>query len=59
MDQDPRALQNEELYRQWRDARSEWDTEARKDIDFYHFFFILLHKVFLYWSVWKKERLTW
>ena len=35
MDQDPRALQNEELYRQWRDARSEWDTEARKDIDFY------------------------
>ena len=35
MDQDPRALQNEELYRQWRDSRSEWDTEARKDIDFY------------------------
>ena len=35
MDQDPRALQNEELYRQWRDARSDWDTEARKDIDFY------------------------
>ena len=23
------------MYRQWRDARSEWDTEARKDIDFY------------------------
>ena len=35
MDQDPRALYNEELYRNWRDARSEWDTEARKDIDFY------------------------
>jgi len=35
MDQDPRAKQNDDLYRQWRDARSEWDTEARKDIDFY------------------------
>ena len=35
MDKDPRALYNEELYRQWRDARSDWDTEARKDIDFY------------------------
>ena len=35
MDQDPRAKQNDELYRQWRDARSEWDTEARRDIDFY------------------------
>ena len=35
MDQDPRALQNEELYRQWRDARADWDIEARKDIDFY------------------------
>jgi hypothetical protein len=35
MDQDPRALYNEELYRKWRDARSDWDTEARKDIDFY------------------------
>ena len=35
MDQDPRASYNEELYRQWRDSRSEWDTEARKDIDFY------------------------
>ena len=35
MDQDPRASYNEELYRQWRDARSDWDTEARRDIDFY------------------------
>ena len=35
MDQDPRAKQNDELYRQWRDSRSEWDTEARRDIDFY------------------------
>ena len=35
MDKDPRALYNEELYRQWRDARTDWDTEARKDIDFY------------------------
>jgi len=23
------------LYRKWRDARSDWDTEARNDIDFY------------------------
>ena len=35
IDKDPRALYNEELHRQWRDARSDWDTEARKDIDFY------------------------
>ena len=35
MEKDKRALYNEELHRQWRDARSEWDTEARKDIDFY------------------------
>ena len=35
MEQDPRALQNDDLYRQWRDSRSEWDPEARKDIDFY------------------------
>ena len=35
MEQDPRALQNDDLYRQWRDSRSDWDTEARKDIDFY------------------------
>ena len=35
IDKDPRALHNEELHRQWRDARSEWDTESRKDIDFY------------------------
>jgi len=35
MEKDPRAVYNEELYRQWRDSRSEWDTEARKDIDFY------------------------
>ena len=35
MEQDKRALYNDELYRQWRDARSDWDTEARRDIDFY------------------------
>ena len=35
MDKDPRALYNEDLHRQWRDARSDWDTEDRKDIDFY------------------------
>jgi len=35
MDKDPRAENNEQLFRQWRDARSDWDTEAREDIDFY------------------------
>ena len=35
MEQDKRALYNDELYRQWRDARSDWDTEARRDIDFF------------------------
>ena len=35
MEIDPRAKHNQELYRRWRDARSDWDTEARKDIDFY------------------------
>jgi len=35
MEQDSRAKYSEELYREWRDARSDWDTEARKDIDFY------------------------
>ena len=35
MEQDPRAVNNQELYREWRDARSDWDTEARQDIDFY------------------------
>ena len=35
IDKDPRALYNEELHRQWKDARSDWDTESRKDIDFY------------------------
>ena len=31
----PEAEYNQDLYRQWRDARSDWDTEARKDTDFY------------------------
>ena len=35
MEKDPRAKYNEELYRDWRDARADWDTEARNDIDFY------------------------
>ena len=35
MEKDSRAVYNEELYRQWRDSRSDWDTEARRDIDFY------------------------
>jgi hypothetical protein len=35
MEFDPRAQTNQDLFRRWRDARREWDTEARKDIDFY------------------------
>ena len=34
--EDPRAKITRELYRSYRDARSDWDTEARKDIDFYY-----------------------
>ena len=36
LDKDKRADYNQELYRRWRDARSDWDTEARQDVDFYH-----------------------
>ena len=35
MEADPRALNNQELFKRWRDSRDSWDTEARKDIDFY------------------------
>lgn len=35
MEMDPRAEHNQDLYRRWRDARADWDSEARKDIDFY------------------------
>jgi len=35
MEKDKRAEYNQELYRQWKDARQDWDTEARRDIDFY------------------------
>ena len=35
IDKDIRAEQNQELFRNWSDARTDWDTEARKDIDFY------------------------
>ena len=35
IDKDIRAEQNQELFRDWSDARQDWDTEARKDIDFY------------------------
>ena len=34
--EDPRAKTNRELYRRYRDARSDWDTEARNDIDFFY-----------------------
>ena len=36
VDKDKRAQYNQDLYRRWRDARADWDTEARYDIDFYH-----------------------
>ena len=36
LEKDKRADFNQELYRKWRDARSDWDTEARYDVDFYH-----------------------
>ena len=35
IDKDPRAEQSQELYRKWRDARADWDTNARNDMDFY------------------------
>jgi len=35
IDKDPRAELSQELYRKWRDARADWDTNARNDIDFY------------------------
>jgi len=34
--EDPRAKITRELHQRYRDARSEWDTEARKDIDFFY-----------------------
>ena len=34
--EDPRAKTTRELYRRYRDARSDWDVEARKDIDFFY-----------------------
>ena len=35
MEYDPRALVNKELFQNYRDERQSWDTEARKDLDFY------------------------
>jgi len=35
MDKDPRAEYNQELFRDWSDARTDWDEEARRDVDFY------------------------
>ena len=34
--EDPRAKTTRELQRRYRDARSDWDTEARKDIDCFY-----------------------
>ena len=35
MQYDPKALLNKELFENYRDERESWDTEARKDLDFY------------------------
>ena len=34
IEQEPQAEHNKELYRRWRDARANWDNDARKDLDF-------------------------
>ena len=36
IEQHPLSLENQELHRRWRDARKDWEIEARNDIDFYH-----------------------
>jgi len=36
IDIDPRAELSQELYREWRDSRQDWDNEARADIDFFY-----------------------
>ena len=36
LEKDKRADFNQDLYRRWRNARKDWDTEARYDVDFYH-----------------------
>ena len=33
--QDKRTEEIKERWRRWFDARSDWDTQAREDIDFY------------------------
>ena len=35
IEKDSRAEYNEQLFRDWRDARVDWEEEARKDIDFF------------------------
>ena len=32
---DKRAQESQELYKRWLDARQDWDTYAREDMDFY------------------------
>jgi hypothetical protein len=36
LEQHPSAKENQELHRRYKDARSDWEIEARNDIDFYH-----------------------
>ena len=33
--EDPRAKLNKELFQKWRDARENWDEDARGDLDFF------------------------
>tara|TARA_R100001129_G_scaffold186520_1_gene178611 strand:- start:2933 stop:4942 length:2010 start_codon:yes stop_codon:yes gene_type:complete len=33
--EDPRAKLNKELFQKWRDAREDWDEDARGDLDFF------------------------
>jgi len=35
LEEHPEAQTNRELYGRWKEARSTWDTEARKDIEFF------------------------
>ena len=35
IEQDKRAIEIRERFDKWFDARSDWDVQAREDIDFY------------------------
>ena len=42
--EDKRAKRVRELFREWMDARSDWETAAREDIDFYLGIILVLKK---------------